>query len=169
MIFARRGICSKILKCLKIEKILFRSFFMKIIFRKSWNAPCFHFKNQMRKVWHFEKKHVIDFEMGKGPKINLFDFRAFQDFRAYALTCKNHPSHDFWGISRNPPPYSINLNFSSFSMNSNALRFQFRRTEISVRPVIINRALYFQSKLVEIGGHVTNWNWNSFWMHQKCT
>ena len=88
MIFARRGICSKILKCLKIEKILFRSFFMKIIFRKSWNAPCFHFKNQMRKVWHFEKKHVIDFEMGKGPKINLFDFRAFQDFRAYALTCK---------------------------------------------------------------------------------
>ena len=54
------------------------------------------------------KNHTIDFEMGKGPKMNLFEFGAFQDFRAYALTCQNHPSHAFWGISRNPrSPFKI--------------------------------------------------------------
>ena len=52
-------------------------------------------------IWF--KNHVIGFEMGKGPKMNWFDFGAFQDFRAYALTCKSHPLHVFWGISRNLP------------------------------------------------------------------
>ena len=30
------------------------------------------------------KKHVIDFEMGTGPKMNMFDFGLFQNFRAFA-------------------------------------------------------------------------------------
>ena len=48
-----------------------------------------HFQNQMgkwgisrfsniKKVGHFEKKHVIDLKTRKEPKINMFDFGAFQ-------------------------------------------------------------------------------------------
>ena len=33
--------------------------------------------------------------------MKMFDFGAYQDLRAYALTCKIHLSHAFWGISRN--------------------------------------------------------------------
>ena len=69
------------LKCHEIEHIHFRSFFRfkidHVLFSR--NAPLFYvrkscqFQNQFR-----EKKHVIDFETEKGPKMNVFDFVAFQ-------------------------------------------------------------------------------------------
>ena len=38
-----------------------------------------HFwKNEHKKVGHFEKKHVINFKTRKKPKMNMFDFGAFQ-------------------------------------------------------------------------------------------
>ena len=39
-----------------------------------------HFwKYEQEKVWHFEKKHVINFKTGKTPKLGMFDFGAFQE------------------------------------------------------------------------------------------
>ena len=58
------------------------------------------------------KNHVTDFKTGKEPKMTMFDFGTFQDFRAYALTCKINPSHAFWDISRNRS-YHQKVHFSS--------------------------------------------------------
>ena len=82
-----------------------------------------HFQNQIekwgisrilniKKCGHFEENHVIDFKTRKRPKMNMFDFGTFQDFQAYALTCKIYPSHAFWGISKNLP-YHQEVHFSS--------------------------------------------------------
>ena len=60
------------------------------------------------RVEHFEENHMIDFKMRKEPKVNMSDFGAFQDFRAYASMCKIHLLHAFWGISRKTP-YFWNL------------------------------------------------------------
>jgi len=45
------------------------------------------------------KKHVIDFNTGKEPKMNFFDFGAFQDFRAKYILHKLF--REFQGTSRN--------------------------------------------------------------------
>ena len=46
-----------------------------------------HFrKNDHKKVGPFEKKHVIDLKTRKEPKMNVFDFWAFEGKNAYALT-----------------------------------------------------------------------------------
>ena len=72
-----------------------------------WNAPfsepdwkngAFQDFRTLKSRGISRKNHVIDFKTGKGPKINMFDFGTFRDFRAYALTCKKYPSHVFWAF-----------------------------------------------------------------------
>ena len=48
-------------------------------------CPIFPFSESDGKTGISRTKNVIDFEIGKGPKINMFDFVAFQNFGAYRM------------------------------------------------------------------------------------
>ena len=86
-------LCSNIFKC---------RFFIILIRLGRWGISRFA---NIKKWGHSRKKHSIDFEMGKGSKLNRFYHGAFQDFRAYAAydmpSRAKNSSHAIWGISRN--------------------------------------------------------------------
>ena len=87
-------ITGEYLKCPK--KYVVR---MLLMFRK-WGMS----KISRLKKWGISKiKHVISFRTEKREKLKLFDFGAFQKFRANAITCKISPPHTFWGISSTTP------------------------------------------------------------------
>ena len=92
------------------------NFFIILIRLGRWGISRFA---NIKKWGHSRKKHSIDFEMGKGSKLNWFYYGAFQDFRAYAAydmpSSAKNPSHAIWGISRNrydifkPTHHSVGL------------------------------------------------------------
>ena len=100
MYFAREDICSKMVKCPKLNIFIFASFpvlilitcffldmphFFKFdnlemphysIFRIRWKMGYFKIFEH-KKVSISTKNHVIDLKTGKEPKMNVFDFEAF--------------------------------------------------------------------------------------------
>ena len=48
-------------------------------------CPIFPFSESDGKTGISRTKNVIDFEIGKGPKMNKFVFGAFRDFRAFHM------------------------------------------------------------------------------------
>ena len=59
-----------------------------------------HFISNIKKWGISRKNHVLVLKTRKKPEMNMFDFGAFQDIWAYALTCKKSFSGAFQGTSR---------------------------------------------------------------------
>ena len=62
-----------------------------------------HFrKNEHKKVGHFEKKHVIDLKTRKEPKMNMFDFGAFQE-KLHMLSREKYLLQKLFGAFQDTP------------------------------------------------------------------
>ena len=77
----------------------FCSFFLKCpifpIWFWKWEKWGISGKTNIKKWGISRKKHAIDLKTRKTPKLNMFDFGAFQEKNAYAITCKICPTHNF--------------------------------------------------------------------------
>ena len=111
---------QKFLKCPKIEPIHFRFFpcftvvFLEIwcskilkcpifpIFRIRWEKWGISGKTNRKKWGISRKKHVIDLKTRKEPKINMFDFGAFQE-KLHMLSREKYLLHMLFGAFHDTP------------------------------------------------------------------